>query len=239
MRDQIADFRRTPGEKQSVALQRVDPSAATRPAGGGGKDVPAAVPQPLVPSQTAAVDQPAYPLPTTFGVYAVSDNRLSELKALAGKVPDSRVAVSAAISTPSETVLPNGQVKFIVFRRDGASNAPDRVDVRVVAKVTRAMGVNGAGKAKIAAAQDSWVIRNVTIPYKVGPFEEHPEMFLIQAEDADSPPLPAGRYAVVVKGLGYDFTVDGTVNDLRQCMERVDAVNGTFYSPCPKPGEQR
>lgn len=172
-----------------------------------------------------------FPLPSTFGIFAVSDGQLRELKPLPGRVPDARVAVSAAIVTPSETTLADVDPKFLVFRRDGAANAPDHVDVRFVAKVTRAMGVDGSGKAKIAPAPDSWVIRNITIPYKVGPVDDHPEMFLIQAETADAK-LPAGRYVVVVKGQGYDFTIDGAATDPRQCMERVDAVNGTFYSPC-------
>jgi hypothetical protein len=46
--------------------------------------------------------------------------------------------------------------------------------------------------------------------------------------------LPPGRYALVLKGLAYDFTVAGTVNDPRQCLERLVATNGRFYSECKK-----
>jgi hypothetical protein len=38
---------------------------------------------------------------------------------------------------------------------------------------------------------------------------------------------------VVVKGMGYDFTVAGTPTDPNQCVERINATNGAFYSACP------
>jgi len=120
-----------------------------------------------------------------------------------------------------------------VFRRDAATNAPDNAEVRVIAKVTRAMGVDASGKAVVAPAQDNWVIRNISLPYKAGPIDDHAEMYLVQSENSDAPLIP-GRYALVIKGQGFDFTVDGAVTDPRQCVERVDAVNGAFYSPCPE-----
>lgn len=189
------------------------------------------------PSKPEAVDKPVppgpgFPLPTSFGIYALSDGELAELKVLPGKVPDQRVAMSAAISSAGQTVVSRGDVKFIVFRRDAATNAPDNAQVRVIAKVARAMGVDSAGKAVKSQVQDSWVIRNVSFPYKAGPIEGRPEMYLIEAETPDFS-LPPGRYALVVKGQGFDFVVDGPVTDPQQCVERVDAVNGVFYSPCP------
>jgi hypothetical protein len=196
----------------AAAVKAPDPEAAQAAPG----------PSPLVPSPL---------LPTTFGIYALSDSQLQELKPLPGKVPDPRVAVSAAINTPSETTIPSGDAKFIVFRRDAATNAPDHAEVRVVARVTRAMGVDSAGKVNVSQTQETWVIRNVSFPYKIGPVKDHPEMFQVQPE-ADNFFLPAGRYALVLKGQGFDFTVVGPVTDARQCLERVDAVNGAFYSPC-------
>ena len=53
-----------------------------------------------------AAPGPSPLLPTTFGIYALSNSQLQELKQLPGKVPDPRVAVSAAINTPSETTIP-------------------------------------------------------------------------------------------------------------------------------------
>jgi hypothetical protein len=179
-----------------------------------------------------AAPGPSPLLPTTFGIYALSDSQLQELKQLAAKVPNPRVAVSVAINTPSETTIPGGDAKFIVFRRDAATNAPDHAEVRVVAKVTRAMGVDSAGKVNVSQTQDIWVIRNISFPYKIGPVKDHPEMFQVQPEAADFS-LPAGRYALVLKGQGFDFTVAGPIKDGRQCLERLDAANGAFYSLCP------
>ncbi|QPF87098.1 hypothetical protein IC762_12690 [Bradyrhizobium genosp. L] len=177
--------------------------------------------------------QPSMPLPVTFGVYALSDGELQELKPVPGKVPDRRVAISAAINTPSATTVSNGDVKFIVFRPDGALDS-STAEVRVVARVSRAMGIDASGKAAMVNAGDSWVIRSMSFAYKVGPVEDQPRMVLLQAEQ-DGFALTPGRYVVVVRGIGYDFTVAGQVTDPDQCVERFNATNGAFYSPCPPP----
>lgn len=175
--------------------------------------------------------KPSMPLPSTFGVYTLSEGELQKLKALPGKIPDRRVAISAAINTPSATNLASGQVKFIIFRPDSAVEASG-TEVRVVAKVARAMGVDPAGKASMVNAGDSWVVRSTSFPYKVGPVEDQPRMLLLQPEN-DGFALSPGRYIVVVKGVGYDFTVAGDITDPNQCVERINATNGAFYSPCP------
>jgi hypothetical protein len=43
---------------------------------------------------------------------------------------------------------------------------------------------------------------------RVGPLADNPEMVVIRPESSDFA-FPAGRYALVLKGVGYDFTVDG------------------------------
>jgi hypothetical protein len=192
-----------------------------------------AEPTPDAQKETAPPAQPSMPLPTTFGVYALSEGQLQELKSVPGKIPDRRVAISAAINTPSATTLPSGDVKFIVFRPDGGMDT-SVTEVRVVAKVSRAMGVDATGKAAMVSAGDSWVIRSMSYPYKVGPVEDQPRMLLLQPEQ-EGFTLAPGRYIVVVKGMGYDFTVAGTVTDPNQCVERINATNGAFYSPCPPP----
>ncbi|MGC0389053.1 MULTISPECIES: hypothetical protein [Bradyrhizobium] len=182
------------------------------------------------PAQAA---QPSIPLPTTFGVYALSEGQLHELRPVPGKIPDRRVAISAAINTPSATTLMDGDVKFIVFRPDGGVDASG-TEVRVIAKVSRSMGVDATGKAAMVSAGDSWVIRSMSYPYKVGPIDDQSRMLLLQPEQ-DGFTLAPGRYVVVVKGMGYDFTVAGTITDPNQCVERINAANGAFYSPCPPP----
>jgi hypothetical protein len=175
----------------------------------------------------------SFPLPSDYGVYALSNAALSELHLLVDQVPDKRVAMSTPISQPSGTTLPDGKPKFVVFRRDLAGNAPDRMDVRVVARVMRALTIDAKGKASFSPVSDAWNIRNLSYAFRVRPIAGNPEMLLVQAENADFV-LPAGRYILVLKNQGYDFTVAGKITDPSQCLERTDAANGEFYSDCGK-----
>ena len=68
---------------------------------------------------------------------------------------------------------------------------------------------------------------------RVGPLADNPEMIVIRSELADFL-LPAGRYVLVLKGIGYDFTIDGPVTDAAHCLERTEALNAPIYSECPK-----
>lgn len=185
--------------------------------------------------KTAAISQdaPAFPLPTDYGVYAVNNDKLSELNLLQEQVPDKRIAMSTPINQPSQTTLPDGKVKFVVFRRDLAGSAPDRIDVRVVARVVRALTFDGKGKASFVPVTDAWNIRNQSYEFRVRPLPGNPEMLTMQAEKSDFT-LPAGRYVLALKNQGYDFTVAGKVTDPSQCLERTDAANGAFYSDCQK-----
>ena len=184
------------------------------------------------PQAVTAVGDPL--LPKTFGIYAISGNRLFELEPLPGRVPDQRVAMSAAITSPSRTMLPDGKIRFIVYRRDSVSSAADRAEVRVVATVKSAMTFDSAGKPKVAATQDSWVIRNVAFGYRVAPVKDNADMYEVRHEDEQFALRP-GRYAVVIKGAAYDFTVAGKIADRDHCLERIEAANGAFYSPCATP----
>src|SRR5215471_13795024 len=100
-----------------------------------------------------------FPLPSVYGIYAVSGGRLHELEPLVGRVPDQRVFMSTPVKTPSRTVLPDGQAVFIIYRRDAANGAPERVSVRAIAKVLRAMTFNTAGQASTTNVQDTWTIQ--------------------------------------------------------------------------------
>jgi hypothetical protein len=181
----------------------------------------------------ASANAPPFPLPSDYGVYALSDAVLSELYLLPERVPDKRIAMSTPIGEPSRTTLPDGTAKFVIFRRDLAGNAPERMEVRVVAQVKRALTFDATGKRTFSRISDSWNIRNVSYEFRVRPIAGNPEMLLVQSDKADFA-LPPGRYVLVLKDQGYDFTVAGNVTELSQCVERTDAANGTFYSECPK-----
>jgi hypothetical protein len=172
-----------------------------------------------------------FPVPSDYGIYALNDGKLSELDSLSVQVPDKRVALSTPVLKESRTALPDGHVKFVAFRRDLAGNAPDRVDVRVVAEVSRALTFDAKGKPSYSPVSGEWSIRNKSYEFRVRPIADHPEMLLIQPENSDFV-LPAGRYVLALKNQGYDFTIPGKITDPLQCLERTDAANGTFYSDC-------
>jgi hypothetical protein len=200
----------------------------------------AAKPTQLTPPQekTQITDhQPVEPpplTPTAYGIYAVSEDKLYELELLPGRAPDIRVAVSPATLTPSKTTLPDGHLKFIVYRRDSATNAVDRAEIRVVAKVAQEMSFDKSGKPAMSKIDDTWVIRNIAIPFRTAPKNDNPDMYEVRSENPEAALTP-GRYALVLKGQAYDFSVAGEVIDPRQCLERLAATNGQFYSECQKP----
>ena len=173
--------------------------------------------------------KPAPLLPSHFGAFAIADGKLVELRLLRGAVPDPRVAISAAIRDESETILPDGTSKFIVYRRDLPGSMPTRAEVRVVAKV-RQYQVDSAKDEPTTTQDDHWVIRNISFPYRIAPIQDAPDMYEIESEAPDLALAP-GRYALVWKGIGYDFVVAGVASP-RHCLERTAAVNGVFYSEC-------
>ena len=189
-------------------------------------------PSPIRPG--AQPQSPGFPLPTAYGVYAVSNGQLYELEALPGRVPDQRVSISAPVMAQSRTSLADGRIAFIVFRRDVAMSAPDRITVRVIAKVMRAMTFSSAGNPNATMLEDQWAIRGASYEFRVGPVSENPEMLLVRPEKPDFLFSP-GRYGVVLKGQAYDFSVAGPISESVQCLERVEAANGNFYSECRSP----
>jgi hypothetical protein len=171
------------------------------------------------------------PLPTSYGVYAIDQGKLTDLATLPIKVPDPRVAISAAISTPSPRELPDGKVRFVAFRRDFRNNAPDRVTVRVVARVMKTLSFDAKGKASTANVEGQWAVRSNAYQMRVAPMGDNPEMIVIEPENSNFS-FPAGRYAMVLQGTAYDFSVAGPVTDMAQCLERTDAVDVPVYSEC-------
>ena len=188
-------------------------------------------------ASTAAEPKVATPpplVPTSFGIFAISGGKLHELDVLPGRAPDPRIAISSLITTPSRATLPDGHLAFIVYRRDSATSAADRAEVRLIARIEKEANFDKDGKQVVTVINDNWVMRNISVPYRTAPKKDYPDMYEIQSEDPNVP-LSPGRYALVVKGLAYDFTVAGQVTDPRLCLERLVANNGRFYSECRKP----
>jgi hypothetical protein len=199
-----------------------------------GSNPPQAFADHIMPAQPETARAEANGLvPTMFGVYAISDGKLHTLEMLPGRAPSPRVAISAAISIPSKTILPDRPIKFIVFRRDAATNALNRADVRVIAKISQAMKFDPSGKPVIQKADDTWVIRNISYPYRTAPYKGQPDMYEVVEDDPDKP-LSPGRYALILKDEAYDFSIAGEISDSKQCLESIAAANGAFYAECRK-----
>jgi len=173
-----------------------------------------------------------FPLPTSFGIFALNDNKLVELEALPISVPDPRVALSAEIKNPSTVTISDHKPAFILFRRDLLNNAPQKVILRVVARVTRETKIVN-GKPVIAKIEGSWRIRDVSRELKISPIAGQREMVMARLDDEVS--LPAGRYAIVVNRLGYDFTIDGAEKAPESCLEGFEAATGTVFTQCRTP----
>jgi hypothetical protein len=206
------------------SLPKLEPKTAIEE-----RSAPLQVSNQSMPSPAPA--KPAMLRPTDYGVYAIGNDALVGLSLLPGRPPDIRVAVSPALTMPSRTILPNGHPKFIVFRRDLASSIGDRAEVRMIAKIAREFS---AGAVSTKPSDDSWVMRNISFPFRLSPVNDNPEMYELHSEDP-ALELTPGRYALVLKTQAYDFSVEGAVVDPKQCIERIVASNGTFYSECKKP----
>jgi hypothetical protein len=216
------------------------PGGKVQPNASAAAEIASQIPaQPIQPSPPAnsVVTAPVatslgFPIPAVYGVYVINNGELAELSPLQEVVPDRRVAISTPLGKPEREVLVDGNAKFVIFRRD-ASSLPDRIDVRVVARVTRALKFDAKGKGSFSPVTDAWNIRSNLYEFRVRPVPGNPDMLLVQPE-TDAPVLPPGRYVLVLKNQGYDFTVRGPVTDLAHCLERTDAANGAFYSACQK-----
>jgi hypothetical protein len=169
-------------------------------------------------------------LPTNFGVYGVGDEKLFALNLLPSRAQDMRIALSPASATSKQPVLANGRVRFVVYLREAALSVQDRAEVRIIAKVARAISYDAVGKP-IISTDSAWYIRNISFPYRLLPINENAEMFEIRPED-DKLELSPGRYGLVVKGQVYDFIIGGEMTDRRHCLERMTAANGMFVSEC-------
>lgn len=175
--------------------------------------------------------KPSFPLPTSFGIYALSENKLFKLETLPIRAPDPRIALSAEITKPSTTTISSNKPAFIFFRRDLLNSAPEKVAVRVVARVEHETKFVG-GKPSIIKLEGSWRVRNTLFEYKISPIPGQSEMVIAQTDDNQS--LAAGRYALVLNGLAYDFTIEGPIQSPAHCLDEFEALNGTVFSECRK-----
>ena len=199
---------------------------------------PAPVAAPPAPSaEPAEITLPGsghpIPLPTMFGVYAIRDGRLLELEQIATSAPDPRARNLHQITTPPRTLFADGKLSFVLFRRDLTTNAPDRVPVRIAAKIARMTSFDTNGETVTAPPKtDTWFVRDVGFDLRVQPVRDHPEMVIAQPADPAFVVSP-GRYALAFAGQHYDFSVEGPVVAPTHCVEGMASVQGPVFYECP------
>jgi hypothetical protein len=175
---------------------------------------------------------PSFPRPAAYGIYAISDNRLIELEQAATAPVDPRTRTTLQIAKPSRTVISDSKLSFIAYRRDLVSSAPEKVPVRVAARIAKSMNFDAAGKAVVTPPTgETWLIRDQGYDLRVSPVRDSPEMVLLRP---DSPEFsfPSGRYALMLGAQAYDFVIAGDVTDPAQCVEGVATVRGPVFYEC-------
>jgi hypothetical protein len=93
------------------------------------------------------------------------------------------------------------------------------------------MKFNGAGSPSTSNVEGEWAVRSKSYVFRVAPLGENPEMVTLRPANPEQS-LSPGRYALVLAGKGYDFTIEGQVTDAAQCLERTNVVGGIVYSDC-------
>ncbi len=197
-----------------------------------GSAPPTASPAPAAPAPRVAAVDPSFPQPPAYGVYALVDNKLVELQQVRATPVDPRNAGQLQILEPGRTVVAPGKPAFVIFRRDLASHAPEKVPLRIAARVAHAMNFDSTGRAIMTTpATDTWIIRERGYDLRASPVEGNSEMIKLRADDP-ALSLPPGRYELMLGGQAYDLTVAGEVTDPAHCVEGVTTVRGQVFNEC-------
>jgi hypothetical protein len=231
----------TPMMTETPAAPRPLSTLPSPPAGEGTSIAAAppstASPSTVLPSAEAPTAAPAavtssFPLPTAYGVYAISDGRLIELEQAQATPVDARTGSQLQIIEPGHGIVAPGKPAFVVFRRDLASSAPEKVPLRIAARVAHSMNFDSTGKAVMTTpATGTWIIRDQGYNLRVSPVEGNPEMVLLRPEDPELS-LPSGRYELMLGPQAYDLVVAGEVSDPAHCVEGVTTVRGLAFNEC-------
>jgi hypothetical protein len=190
----------------------------------------AAAPLPTAPAEAVL----PFPRPAAYGVYAIRDNQLIELEQVVATPIDPRTPDQLQIVKPGRIVSATAKLSFVVFRPDLVSNPPEKVSVRIAARIAHTMNFNSAGKAVVTTpATDTWLIRDQGYDLRATPMRESAEMVMLRLENPEFA-FPPGRYELMLGGQAYDFVIAGEVTDLAHCVEGVVTVRGlTFYECKP------
>jgi hypothetical protein len=194
---------------------------------------PVTAPLPASPPPAAPPEPPLpFPRPAAYGVYAIRDNQLIELEQVQATPVDPRTPNQLQIVKPGRIVSATAKLAFVVFRPDLVVNAPEKVLVRIAARIAHTMSFNSAGMAVVMApATDTWLIRDQGYDLRATPMRESAEMVMLRPENPEFV-FPPGRYELILGGQAFDFVVAGEVTDSAHCVEGVVTVRGPAYYEC-------
>ena len=175
---------------------------------------------------------PFFPRPTSYGIYAISDNQLIALDRVQTSPFDPRAKSVLKITQPSRTMIDDPRLMFVIYRRDMITGAPDKLPIRIAARIGKIMSFDSNAKAVVAPPPtESWLIRDQGYELRVSPMPESQEMVLARSEDPEFS-FPPGRYEVLLGGEAYDFVIAGVVNDPAHCVESVATGRGPVFYEC-------
>jgi hypothetical protein len=210
------------------------PPATTAPVAPALPDAAPQVTAPLAAAPLPAAPPEAlpFPRPAAYGVYAIRDNQLIELQQAQATPVDPRTPSQMQIVKPGRIVSATAKLAFIVFRPDLVANVPEKVPVRIAARIAHTMSFNSAGMAVVTApATDTWLIRDQGYDLRAMPMRENPEMVMLRLENPEFV-FPPGRYELMLGGQAFDFVIAGEVTDPAHCVEGVVTVRGPAYTEC-------
>jgi hypothetical protein len=233
---------RPPDRSNAVAATPLAGALAAAPPDGSAPILAAslgAVPLPAAPPDTGEellTAPPAapvsFPRPTFHGVYAISENRLIELKQVRATQVDPRAGNQFQIVEPGRSVVAAGTLAFVVFHPDFVSRAPEKVPLRIAARVARSMNFDSSGKAVMTTpVNETWIVRDQGYNLRVSALRENVDMLALRSEEPGFS-FPSGRYELMLAGQAYDFVVAGEVTDPAHCVEGVATIRGPAFYEC-------
>jgi hypothetical protein len=229
----------TAGEIQlaGAGIPRIQTAPAPEPPADGISTAAAAPLAAGPPAETPVAAAPAepalpFPLPNADGVYAVRDNHLIALEQIQATPVDPRTPNQLEITRPGRIVSATSKLAFLVFRRDLVSNAPEKVSVRIAARIAHSMNFDSAGQAVVTTPKtDTWLIRDKGYELRGSPLRGNAEMVMLRPENPEFS-FPPGRYELMLDGQAYDFVIAGEVTDPAHCVEGVVTVRGPDFYEC-------
>ena len=150
------------------------------------------------PVETAAVGAlpPAasapFPQPSSYGVYAITNNALIELQRAAAAPANPRSGNPLQIVTPSRTTIAAPGLTFVVYQRDLAARAPELVKVRIAARLSQSMNYDSRGRAVVTKPPvATWIIRDQGYDLRASSVRGSADMLVLRPVNTESSSRPA------------------------------------------------